>query len=124
MVLQKEQDLSRNKKMARMQDKKIKKGSFTKKQLFPVTEKQPINDEQFKKRPKCKPKPPITTDSEEDDDKCVCIYCLEPYSASKPGEEWIKCIKCERWALENCISGDTGFFICINCNSDHDDDSC
>ena len=47
---------------------------------------------------------------------CLCIYCLGPYSQSKAGEEWVSCTQCKRWAHEQCITGDTMFFVCKNCD--------
>lgn len=64
-----------------------------------------------------------TSDSEEDYENCLCIYCLEPYRASKPGQDWVSCTKCKRWAHEDCIMEDTMFFVYKNCN-DLDDTDC
>lgn len=61
-----------------------------------------------------------TETSDEEEDDCVCIYCLELFSKSKPGDEWVKCTRCKRWAHELCIKGNPLYFVCINCDSDDD----
>ncbi|GBO24549.1 ATP-binding cassette sub-family A member 17, partial [Araneus ventricosus] len=35
-------------------------------------------------------KPKKTFDSD-DDENCLCIYCLNPYSESRSGEQWVQC---------------------------------
>lgn len=62
------------------------------------------------------------TESEnEEDEDCVCIICLAPFSQSKPGEEWIQCQECKKWAHTKCANSPDKFYTCINCYSDFDD---
>ena len=28
-------------------------------------------------------------DSDDEDENCVCIYCLQPYNQSKKGQDWV-----------------------------------
>ncbi|GBM44096.1 hypothetical protein AVEN_75909-1 [Araneus ventricosus] len=39
-----------------------------------------------------------TFDSDEDEN-CLCIYCLNPYEDSRSGEQWVQCTECERGGL-------------------------
>jgi len=57
-----------------------------------------------------------STDSDEDED-CLCLRCLEPYSASKPGEKWIQCVSCKHWSHLKC-GEDSPTYIWIHCTSD------
>lgn len=125
MALQEEQDMKRKKKNAREINEK-QKTIAKPKRLF-VCDKR-MEQEQRKKNSKSKPKTtkvsiPSLSDSDEVDEECVCIYCLESYNSSRQGEEWIQCTKCKRWAHDDCIEGDSMFFVCINCDSDNDEDS-
>lgn len=53
-------------------------------------------------------------DSEEGE--YFCIFCNEKY-ASPPTEDWILCIKCLKWAHENCTSGSSSKgYICDFCH--------
>ena len=52
-----------------------------------------------------------------DEDEWFCLICVEPYSNSRPGEKWIKCMSCKDWAHEECAPPGKSF-ICQNCNSD------
>ena len=57
-----------------------------------------------------------------DAEETFCLVCVEPYSNSRPGEQWIRCSACERWAHEACINSDgAGLFVCQNCDSDDSD---
>ncbi|KAK6191085.1 hypothetical protein SNE40_002832 [Patella caerulea] len=56
-------------------------------------------------------------DEDSDDEEWPCIICCEPYSRTRPGEVWIQCQVCLKWAHELCTSG-TRQFICPNCESD------
>lgn len=58
-----------------------------------------------------------STDSEDD---CVCLICCDSYSQSLPSEEWVQCRTCKEWAHDKCITGDSKWFICLNCDSDMD----
>nr|CAD7405269.1 unnamed protein product [Timema poppensis] len=105
MALFEEQEITKRKKEHRLNAKKSTK------KLFPSSD--------VKKR-KCRPKDTSPIESENEDEDCLCIHCLDPYSNSKRGEDWVKCTKCERWAHEDCIPGDTVFYVCFNCDSDND----
>lgn len=46
-----------------------------------------------------------------------CLICCENYSDSLPGEDWIQCNLCQKWAHEKCISPRSRiYFNCTNCN--------
>ena len=46
----------------------------------------------------------------------LCLFCNELYSASTPGEEWIRCSLCLDWAHAACADTDqTHHFICEFC---------
>ena len=47
-----------------------------------------------------------------------CRFCVEPYSNSRTGEKWIKCLSCKDWAHEERALPGKNFFLCQNCNSD------
>lgn len=55
-----------------------------------------------------------------EDDEYNCLVCIEPYSSSKPGEIWVKCIKCQLWAHEACTLQEAQY-LCHNCDSDDSD---
>nr|CAD7458318.1 unnamed protein product [Timema tahoe] len=104
MAWSEEQKITKRKKEHRLNANKSMK------KLFP-------SDVKKRKR---RPKDTSPTESENEDEDCLCIHCLGPYSNSKRGEDWVKCTKCERWAHEDCIPGDTVFYVCFNCDSDND----
>lgn len=54
----------------------------------------------------------------EDEEDCPCIYCNDLYSRSKPGESWLRCMSCFRWAHASCadVSKKTKRFICELCS--------
>ena len=52
-----------------------------------------------------------------DEEEWFCLICVEPYSNSRAGEKWIKCMSCNDWAHEECAPQGKNF-ICQNCNSD------
>ena len=33
-----------------------------------------------------------------DEEEWFCLFCVEPYSNSRAGEKWIKCMSCKDWA--------------------------
>ena len=51
------------------------------------------------------------------DEDCYCVICCEPFSDSRSGEVWVKCVTCDMWAHELCTSG-IGSFRCQHCDSD------
>lgn len=60
----------------------------------------------------------VSTDNEDSADE-ECIYCSQAYKLDKCGEEWIRCIRCLRWAHELCSgTGKTGWkeFTCDFCD--------
>lgn len=44
----------------------------------------------------------ISTDNEDSTDE-ECVYCCQPYKLDECGEQWIRCMKCLRWAHELCF---------------------
>ncbi|KAK9882792.1 hypothetical protein WA026_023306 [Henosepilachna vigintioctopunctata] len=54
---------------------------------------------------------------QDDEEDCACIYCNDLYSRSKPGEDWLRCLKCSHWAHASCadVSKRTKQFICELC---------
>lgn len=59
----------------------------------------------------------LNKESESEDEDSLCLMCLEPYSASKPGQQWIQCISCRKWAHLEC-GNDSALYTCVNCLSD------
>lgn len=53
----------------------------------------------------------------DDDEDCPCIYCNDLYTRSKPGESWLRCMSCFRWAHASCadVSKKTKKIICELC---------
>ena len=52
-----------------------------------------------------------------DEDGYGCIMCGELYTDSRPGEQWIQCMKCRQWCHEDCTGGETSSgFTCDFCN--------
>ena len=54
---------------------------------------------------------------EEDDENTVCLVCIEPFSKSKPGEEWVQCLECKRWSHFSCAKK-SKTYVCHHCESD------
>lgn len=63
-----------------------------------------------------KKKPKVESETDEEDD-ALCLICLKPYSQSKPGQDWIQCISCKKWAHIEC-GKDSKLYTCIHCTSD------
>ena len=40
-----------------------------------------------------------------EEDACQCLVCDEPFGNSRPGEKWVSCTDCGKWAHEDCTSG-------------------
>jgi hypothetical protein len=72
-------------------------------------------------RPK-KKKPIVDDDDDEEHDDLsnICLVCCEHFKNSRPGESWIQCTSCRRWAHEECTSG-AKIYTCQNCDSDESD---
>ena len=51
-----------------------------------------------------------------EEDACQCLVCDEPFGNSRPGEKWVSCTDCGKWAHEDCTSGDI-CYVCHNCDS-------
>lgn len=47
----------------------------------------------------------ISTDNEDSADE-ECLYCLQLYKQDEYTEQWIRCVKCLRWAHEHCTGLD------------------
>lgn len=65
----------------------------------------------------------VFTLSDSSSDNCeeyACLICDESYSESIPGEEWVRCHACLKWAHQKCTSGTISMYICVNCDSDID----
>ncbi|KAK7115761.1 hypothetical protein V1264_001577 [Littorina saxatilis] len=58
----------------------------------------------------------ISGDSSEDDD-CFCLVCCEPYSNSRPNEQWAMCVSCNDWSHEECTEK-KNIYVFQNCASD------
>lgn len=74
-----------------------------------------------KKRKKSASKKILQSSDESDKDEYICLVCSEVWSDSIPGEKWIQCEDCKKWAHKKCVHVTGLHFICINCNSDDDD---
>lgn len=44
-----------------------------------------------------------------------CLLCCESFSNSKPGEMWIQCMVCRRWAHIKCTANEKDAFVCEFC---------
>ena len=51
-----------------------------------------------------------------EEDACQCLVCDEPFGNSRPGEKWVSCTDCGKWAHDDCTSGDL-CYVCHNCDS-------
>ena len=56
---------------------------------------------------------PKTKKQKEED--APCLYCSSPFSESRPGEHWVQCQKCKRWAHERCADTRSDSFVCELC---------
>lgn len=112
IILEEEQakrKLSNNKKL----------GETKRKFLFTKPKKQTRNQRGQKRRSRMENE--MSDPSDDEDEDCFCLKCLKPWAKSKPGEEWIQCLSCNRWAHASCANN-TVTFICFNCASDLSDD--
>lgn len=55
--------------------------------------------------------------SSSEDDEYFCLVCMEPWSNSKGGEKWVRCLICHLWAHVACTKGDK-LYYCHNCESE------
>lgn len=95
--------------------KKKAKAENAKKRLYKMIKTENPKQKTGKKfLPKKKPKVESETDEEDD---ALCLICLKPYSESKPGQDWIQCISCRKWAHIEC-GKDSKLYTCIHCSSD------
>lgn len=78
-----------------------------------------ITKEQKDKKKKISKPVNQTPDSstDEDEENCFCLVCLEPYQGSRSKEVWIQCLECKGWSHEECTKGDR-FYVCHNCESE------
>jgi hypothetical protein len=51
---------------------------------------------------------------DEREEYCPCLYCNELFFSSKPGESWLRCVKCKLWAHCECagVKKRAKMFIC------------
>ena len=51
-----------------------------------------------------------------EEETCQCLVCDEPFGNSMPGEKWVSCTDCGKWAYvyEDCTSGNR-CYVCHNC---------
>lgn len=57
------------------------------------------------------------SETSSDEEETYCLVCLEAYSSSKAGEQWVQCRECKGWSHENCTKGDI-LYTCQNCESE------
>ena len=98
--------------MAELKEKQQKKVEIEEKRLKRRAAKRKLNyeEDKYDSDEICQ------TDGEED---ASCIYCLDLYSRSKPGEHWVRCQKCKKWSHNECagISKRAKQFICELCQN-------
>lgn len=56
--------------------------------------------------------------SSDDENECLCLYCLDSFGNSASREKWIKCVSCSGWAHLACAGEIKSVFVCINCLSE------
>ena len=104
-------------KVNKMQTSKKRKKSSGKQVKSTKPKKQQKQRLRKQGRPKKRPQP--ASDSELSDEEWRCIYCLQPWASSKPGEEWVRCCICKKWAHLDCTEK-FPYFVCLICESDSD----
>lgn len=63
--------------------------------------------------------PQVSSSEEEDNLDCQCIICSDTYYDSRPGEEWVQCQMCNKWAHSRCQNKLHSLtYICEYCDSD------
>ena len=55
---------------------------------------------------------------DDDADDVNCIVCGELFSESRPGETWVCCVMCSKWAHLQCTPNDNKIYVCDDCNPD------
>ena len=55
---------------------------------------------------------------DDDDDDVNCIVCGELFFESRPGETWVCCVMCSKWAHLQCTPNDDKMYVCNDCNPD------
>lgn len=53
--------------------------------------------------------------SPQTDENALCIVCQETWLESLPGEKWVKCVKCQNWAHNKCVSRSRRY-TCDDCS--------
>jgi len=56
------------------------------------------------------------------DEETFCLFCMDSFSNSVAGEEWVQCTHCQMWAHEKSTGGVSLGLICPSCNSDDSDE--
>ena len=41
-----------------------------------------------------------------EEETCQCLVSDEPFGNISPGEKWVSCTDCGKWAHDDCTSGD------------------
>lgn len=60
----------------------------------------------------------VTPSSDTEEEEYFCLVCVEAYSDSLPGEKWLQCTDCRKWAHIKCTSAAGALYLCMNCDSD------
>ncbi|CAH1975097.1 unnamed protein product [Acanthoscelides obtectus] len=63
------------------------------------------------------PRPPSPPKTAPDEEETPCLICDDSFENSIPGEHWIQCNFCEKWAHQKCTSYKTGIDICQDCQN-------
>lgn len=54
------------------------------------------------------------SDNDYEDEDTECLFCTGRFSDDQHGENWVQCVRCYRWAHEDCgVEEDN--FVCPNC---------
>ena len=48
------------------------------------------------------------------DEDVDCLFCKRFFSLDKHGEKWAECLRCYRWAHEDC-GVEEDYFVCPMC---------
>lgn len=91
-------------KQKKEEEEAKKRKRMEKKRLPPNKKHKPKSQKktQTKKASQTKKQLSFEPEEEEEDDDEECFYCNEAYSKSKDNEGWIRCLKCKKWAHEEC----------------------